>query len=153
MAEVNNPGMSQAQTDQMITQAVSALTIPPPAQAAPPSVNDAGAQGNIARYAMENHTHASKVRKWSQSISAATFTWTYPTPFGVGVVPIISAIAQVAPGNTDLFNVQVLGAPTNTSCQFQINRVSAGLLALLLGALSVNPTPATITLHMVALEP
>lgn len=132
----------------------STLTVgPDPATSAPPSVNDAGAQGNILRYAMENHTHASKVRKWAQAIAVANYTWTYPTPFGAGVVPIVSAIAQVAPGNTDLYNVQLIGAPTNVSCQFQINRISAGLLALLLGALSINPTPGSITLHMVALEP
>lgn len=56
-------------------------------------------------------------------------------------------------GTTDLFNVQVMGTPTNTQCVFQINRVSAGLLALLLGALSLNPTPVISTLHLIALEP
>ncbi len=85
--------------------------------------------------------------------AASTYTWTYPTPFPAGVTPMCNAIAQVASGNTDLFNVQIVGTPTNTQCVFQINRVSAGLLALLLGALSLNPTPAAITLHMWAVEP
>ncbi|MDH7638955.1 hypothetical protein [Sphingomonas oryzagri] len=128
---------------------------PQPAQAAPPGVTDTSAQGSITRYAMENHTHASKARKQIvvMGSAATTYTWTYPTAFGAGVTPVVSGIVQVPAGNQDLFNVQVLGTPTNTQCQFQINRVSAGLLSLLLGALSINPTPIAATLHMIALEP
>ncbi len=129
--------------------------VPAPATSMPPGVNDSGAIGTVTRYALENHTHASKARKQIITMPSAssTYTWTYPTPFGAGVSPIVSAIVQVSAGNQDLFNVQVLGAPTNTQCTFQINRVSAGLLALLLGALSLNPTPVASTLHMIALEP
>lgn len=128
--------------------------IPSPASAAPPAVATASQTGAMPRYALEDHTHASKTRRMVQAIPAAsTYTWTYPTPFPAGVAPMCNAIAQVASGNTDLFNVQIVGTPTNTQCVFQINRVSAGLLALLLGALSLNPTPAAITLHMWAVEP
>jgi len=104
---------------------------------------------------MENHTHASKARKQiiTMGSAATTYTWTYPTAFSAGVVPVVSGIVQVPSGNQDLFNVQIVGTPTNTQCTFQINRVSAGLLALLLGALSLNPTPIAATLHMIALEP
>lgn len=128
---------------------------PQPAQAAPPGVSDSGSAGNVLRYAMENHTHASKARKQivTMGSAASTYTWAYPTAFGAGVVPIVSAIVQVSVGNQDLFNVQIVGTPTNTQCTFQINRVSAGLLSLLLGALSINPTPVAATLHMIALEP
>lgn len=130
----------------------------PPAQPAtsmPPGVSDSGSIGTIQRYALENHTHASKARKQIVTMpsAASTYTWTYPTAFGSGVTPIVSAIVQVSAGNQDLFNVQVSGTPTNTQCTFQINRVSAGLLSLLLGALSINPTPVAATLHMIALEP
>lgn len=132
-----------------------AAAVPQPASATPPSVadNNTGATGNAVPYARADHTHASKARKAKATVNTATYTWTYPAAFDVGVTPIVNAIAQVASGNTDLFNVQVIGAPTNTSCQFQINRVSSGLLSLLLGALSINSTPAAITLHMFALEP
>lgn len=130
----------------------------PPAQPAtsmPPGVSDSGSVGTIQRYALENHTHASKARKQITTMgsAASTYTWVYPTPFASGVIPVVSAIVQVSVGNQDLFNVQVQGAPTNTQCTFQINRVSAGLLALLLGALSINNTPVASTLHMIALEP
>lgn len=140
------PGLSAAE--------VQAL-VPQPATATPPGVSDSGATGDVLRYAMENHTHASKARKARPTMgsAASTYTWTYPTPFASGVVPVCNGIAQVPVGNTDLFNVQVLGAPTNTQCVFQITRVSSGLLGVLLGALSINPTPVALTLHLIALEP
>lgn len=132
-----------------------ASAIPVPASSMPPGVADAGATGSAAPYARADHTHASKARKQivTMGSAATTYTWVYPTAFGAGVIPVVNAIVQVAAGNQDLFNVQIVGAPTNTQCTFQINRVSAGLLALLLGALSINPTPVAATLHMLALEP
>jgi hypothetical protein len=138
-----------------------AASIPQPATAMPPGVADNGATGTDTRYALANHTHASKVRKQIKTMpsASATYTWTFadkdgnPLPFGTGVVPIVSALVQVPSGNTDLFNVQILGVPTNTQATFQINRVSSGLLSLLSGALSVNPTPVAATLHLIALEP
>ena len=135
-------------------------SIPKPALSAPPGVSDKGSAGappvgEAPRYAMENHTHASKARKQIVTMQAAasTFKWVFPLPFDEGVVPVCNAIVQVAANNADLFNVQILGKPTATDVTFQINRVSAGLLSLLAGALSVNPQPVAATLHMIALEP
>ena len=134
---------------------IPASLIPTPATTMPPGVSDSGAVGSASPYARADHTHASKARKQIVTMPSAgmTFAWTYPTAFASGVVPIVSAIVQVPNGNTDLYNVQVMGAPTNIGCVFQINRVSTGLLALLTGALSINPTPIAATLHMLALEP
>lgn len=155
MGEVGGTGVTTAQVQAIANAAAASITVPQPASAAPPSVQDTSAQGNIARYAMENHTHASKTRRQRLTMpsAASTYTWTYPTPFDAGISPAVCAIVQVPSGTTDLFNVQVVGTPTNTQCTFQINRVSAGLLSLLLGALSINPTPIAATLHMFALEP
>lgn len=150
MAEISSPGVTQSQFDAL------AATVPTASSSTPPAVSDSGAVGSdTMMYAKADHTHASKARKQirTQASAATTYTWTYPTSFAAGVVPIVSAIVQVANGTTDLFNVQIMGAPTNTQCTFQINRVSAGLLALLLGALSLNSTPVISTLHMIALEP
>lgn len=129
--------------------------IPQPATSMPPGVRDAGDIGTATLYARADHTHASKARKQiiTMGSAASTYAWTYPTPFGAGVVPIVIAIVQVPSGTTDLFNVQVQGSPTATGCVFQINRASSGLLSLLTGALSINPTPIAATLHMIALEP
>lgn len=139
-----------------INQKADASSVPTPSNVTPPGVTDSGAIGTqTTMFALANHTHASKARKQiiTMGSAASTYTWTYPTPFASGTVPIVSGIVQVPAGNADLFNVQVLGTPTNTQCTFQINRVSAGLLGLLLGALSINPTPIAATLHMIALEP
>lgn len=138
-----------------LAQKADVSAIPVPGTGSPTAIVDAsaGAAGSPGEYAPFLHTHPSKVRKGKASVSTANYTWVYPTAFATGVTPIVSAIAQVAAGNTDLFNVQIIGAPTNTQCVVQINRVSAGLLGVLLGALSINPTPASIVLHMLALEP
>lgn len=131
------------------------LNIPQPATTMPVGVRDSGEVGLGDKYAREDHTHASKARKQIKIMptAATTYTWVYPTVFAAGVVPVLSGIVQVPTGTTDLFNVQVVGTPTNTQCVFQINRVSAGLLSLLTGALSINPTPIAATLHLIALEP
>lgn len=140
----------------MSDSVVSGLSgVPQPAIGAPPAVEDAGSKGSLPRYALEDHTHASKARKQitTMGTAATTYTWTFPAAFGQGVVPVCNAIVQVPNGNTDLYNVQIMGAPTNTQVTFQINRVSNGLLALLTGALAINPNPIAATLHMTALEP
>lgn len=161
MPEITStPGVTSEQADAKIASAVAPLAtkseVPAAATQPPPGVADSGATGDQPMvYALANHTHASKARKQirTQASAATTYTWVYPTPFPAGVTPIVSAIVQVTAGTQDLFNVQIQGTPTNTQCVFQINRVSAGLLSLLLGALSLNPTPVASTLHMIALEP
>jgi hypothetical protein len=130
--------------------------VPQPATSAPPGVADSGSQGSVTRYAMENHTHASKARKASAAVASnvGTYTWTYPTPFGAGVVPICNAIAQTASGVTDLVNIQIDGAPTNTQCTFRITRYSQSFLSILgLNVLTFNSASLAISLHMLALEP
>ena len=146
MAEINNPGFTLSQVQSLIPQ---------PSTSAPPGVADNGIRGTDTRYALADHTHSSKARKEIKTMPSAssTYTWVYPVPFASGVVPVVSGIVQVPNGTTDLFNVQIVGTPSNTQCVLQINRVSAGLLSLLLGALSLNPTPIAATLHLIALEP
>lgn len=163
MADISGSGLSMADVSALMDQRLAAAlapyaqasSVPLPSTMMPPGVADLGMIGSNNRYALADHTHASKARKQiiTMPSAATTYAWSYPTAFGAGVVPIVSAIVQVTTGNTDLFNVQVMGAPTNTGCVFQINRVSAGLLSLLAGALSINPTPIAATLHMIALEP
>lgn len=129
---------------------------PMPATTMPPGVSDTGAVGTIQRYALENHTHASKARKAIQAVASnvLTYTWVYPVPFAAGVVPICNGIAQTASGVTDLVNVQIEGTPTNTQCVFRIARYSRSFLSLLgLDVLSFNTGSIPVSLHMTALEP
>lgn len=129
-----------------------AATVPTASSSAPPSVADTGAKGSeTTKFALADHTHASKVRKVRVVCTTATLTWTFDPPFASGVVPICLGMAEKA--GADLFNVQLDGPPTNTGATFRVNRVSSGLLSLLLGALSINATPASIILHLVAVEP
>lgn len=135
---------------------VQAADLPQPATSMPPGVSDSGAIGTSMKYALENHTHASKARKSLVSIGSnvGTYTWTYPTAFGSGVAPICSAIAQTASGITDLVNIQIDGTPTNTQCVFRITRYSQSFLSLLgINILGFNSASIPITLHMLALEP
>ena len=122
----------------------------------PPGVSDTGSVGSVERYALENHTHASKARKGLAAIASnvGTYTWVYPTPFAGGVAPICNGIAQTASGITDLINVQIDGTPTNTQCVFRITRYSQSFLSLLgINILGLNTGSISITLHMTALEP
>jgi hypothetical protein len=129
--------------------------VPQPATATPPSVADASNKGSGTRYALEDHTHASKARKARvHSAADGTITWTYSTPFDVGVVPRVVAVAEVASGTTDVVNVQVIGTPTNTACQLLVNRTNRSVVALLsLTILSGPAQPGATWVHAVALEP
>jgi hypothetical protein len=131
-------------------------TIPQPATVMPPGVSDNGAVGNSAKYALENHTHASKARKDIKPISATgLYTWTFPTAFGTGVVPVCNAMAICPTGTTDLINVQQEGDATNTQVVFRVTRYQQSAVSLLgLTILSINSAlPANIKLSLLALEP
>lgn len=176
MAEVNSPGLSvvqvkalidqalaaaatgvtQAQVNSTVSSAIGALAIPQPASAAPPAVADASAKGTQdTLYALANHTHASKVRKVrAQTAADGTLTWTFNPAFASGVVPIVIASAQAAPGVTDVINVQTIGDPTNTSCQLLVNRTQRSAVALLgLTILSVPSNPGATLINAIAFEP
>jgi len=129
--------------------------IPQPATTMPPGVSDSGALGNSQKYALENHTHASKARKERiQSAADGTITWVYSTPFAAGVVPRISAVAEVASGVTDVVNVQVVDTPTNTQCKLLVNRTNRSVVSLIgLTVLSVPSQPGVTWVHAIALEP
>ena len=129
--------------------------VPDPATAAPPGVQDAGAVGSNMKYALADHTHASKVRKVRVQCAAdGTLTWTYSTPFTNGVTPIVLAVAEVATGVTDVVNVQVVDTPTATSCKLLVNRTQRSVVSLIgLTVLSVPSQPGVTWVHAVALEP
>jgi len=129
--------------------------VPDPATSAPPGVQDSGAVGSNMKYALADHTHASKVRKIRVQCAAdGTLTWTYSTPFTNGVTPIVLAVAEVANGVTDVVNVQVVDTPTATSCKLLVNRTQRSVVSLIgLTVLSVPSQPGVTWVHAVALEP
>lgn len=146
---------SFSQPPQDLSAYAKTTDLPQPAAAMPPAVADASALGTVQKFALENHTHASKARKVRvQSAADGTITWTYATAFGAGVVPIVVAVAEVANGVTDVVNVQVVDTPTNTSCKLLVNRTNRSVVALIgLTVLSVPSQPGATWVHAVALEP
>lgn len=53
-----------------------------------------------------------------QTDSSGSYTWTYPTAYGSGVIPVVSVVAEG--GSTVPLNVQLASAPTNTSATFKV---------------------------------
>jgi hypothetical protein len=159
MAEMGGGGMDPAGVQALITAALTPVqaSIPTMATAAPPGVTDSSTAGVTSnQFAGPTHTHASKARKEIKAISATgLYTWTFPTAFGSGVVPICNAIAICPSGTTDLINVQQEGDATNTQVTFRVTRYQQSVVALIsLTVLSVNASlPANIKLSMLALEP
>lgn len=123
--------------------------------ATPAGIADAGAVGTVpSKFSIEGHVHPSKLRKERVACSAATLTWIYPTPFDAGVVPIVNGIAETTVGVTDLYNIQIDGTPTNTSCKFRITRYQQSVVALIgLTILSFNSSPGSIYIHAEAFQP
>lgn len=146
MAEVVGAGVTLAQVQSLIPQ---------PSGSMPPSVADSGATGNNAQYARADHTHASKARKERlQTAADGSLTWVYSTPFANGVVPRVCAVAETASGVTDVYNVQIVGTPTNTQAQILVNRLQKSVASLLgLTVLSVPTAPGATWVHLLALEP
>lgn len=138
-----------------ISLAEATALMPKPATSTPPAVADAGVLGtDTTKYAIANHTHAAKARKDRlQTAADGTLTWTYSTPFTGGVIPRIVAIAETT-GGTDVYNVQLVGTPSNTSCQIIVNRVQRSVVSLIgLTVLSVPASPGVTWVHLLALEP
>lgn len=136
------------------TSKADVSAIPLPATGMPPAVSDTGAMGDIQRFALQNHTHASKARKARlQTAADGTITWTYPTPFAQGVIPIVNGFAE-APDTTDVINVQAIGTPTNTQVRVRVTRTQRSTVTLLgLTILSVPTSPGVIWVHLTAFEP
>ncbi len=136
---------------------MSDFSYPPmqPADVTPPALSDMGSVGSNLRYAREDHTHASKVRRAVVAVgsSVGTYVWNFANPFAPGTTPVCQAIAQTARGVTDLINVQIDGAPTNSSMTVRITRYSQTFLSLLgINILGFNSGSIPITLHMTAAE-
>lgn len=83
-----------------------------------------------------------------------TVTWTYPTAYGAGVVPVIEAVAVGTSGSTNVVNVQMDGAPTNTAAKFRVTLTQVTSVSLLgLNILSVPASPGAVPIHVTAKAP
>lgn len=146
---------AQAKADAAATAAqlsAVAATVPTAATSAPPSVADASVQGNIARYAMENHTHASKARKGRVLVPiSGIFDVTFASPMGSS--PLCAVTAEATSGDTNVVNAQVDGVTSTAGLRIRITRTQQSVVVLLgLTILSV-PTQVATYAHYICIEP
>lgn len=75
--------------------------------------------------------------------TAGLYTWTYPIPFGTGIVPQCWAQAQgPSPAGGVLVNIQNEGIATNTSRAFRVTKTNASVVALI--GLTILSIPASV---------
>ncbi len=90
------------------------------------------------------------------SYTGSDLTWTYPTAFGSGTTPIIEALASNGTASsTALYNVQIVGTPTNTSCVFRVNTTPTNSISLvgLLTLTLFQQAPSGVKIHATARSP
>lgn len=138
MAEVSNPGITAAE--------VQAL-IPQPANAAPPPVQIDSVKGDVPRYALENHTHESRIqtRRLQLTFDAnGEAVYTFPKPYPQGTVPIVQVTAENARGAAFRYDATILqGSASNTQVSVVLTKTPRSLTVSLLGAvLTLFSNPA-----------
>jgi hypothetical protein len=125
-----------------------------------------GAQGVQGQQGLKGDTgpqgakgvDAEMPRRAVLAYAGADLTWTYPEAFAAGVVPVVEAVA-VGPSSgstaSALYNVQVVGDPTNTSCKLRVNTIAAASVNLLgLGTLNLfSQAPTGVKVHVTARAP
>lgn len=80
-------------------------------------------------------------------------TWTYPSAFGAGIVPIVQC-APVKPSGSASYNAQIIGDPTNTSAVIEVLTVPntlTGLIGIITGV--TNPAANGTKIHVTAIAP
>jgi len=138
MGEVSNPGMTLAQV---------AAIMPQPATTAPPAVQVDSAKGDVPRYALENHTHESRLqaRRLQLAFDAnGEAIYVFPKEYPVGVVPIVQVTVENTRAATYRYDATILeGSVTNKQATIVLTRTPRTLTVSLLGAvLNVFTNPA-----------
>jgi len=85
-----------------------------------------------------------------QTDASGNYTWTYPTAYGSGVVPIIGCQIETATTTVPV-NVQIIGTPTNTSCVIKV--LSAPTVNVLGVLVLGTPAGTQAYLHLTATTP
>lgn len=112
--------------------------IPKPATNAPPAVQADSVTGDIPRYALENHTHESRLqaRRLNLSFNASgEAVYTFPKPYDAAIIPIVEVTAENNPANAYRVDATIKeGSVTNTGCTIILTRIPKTLTVSLLGA-------------------
>lgn len=142
MGEVGgSAGITQAQLDAM------ASAIPQPASAAPPPVQVDSSKGSAPRYALEDHTHQSRLQARRIQVTPdanGRYVYGFPLPYDSGVVPILSVTAETPTGVTYRNDASILqGSTTNTQTTIIITRLAQSQTVSVLGAVLTLFQPVT----------
>lgn len=139
MAEVSGSGG-------MTLDQVAAL-MPKPATSAPPAVALNSASGSAVRYALEDHTHQSRLQATRALFTPdanGRFVWSFPLPYDAGVVPIVEVTAETPAGVAYRNDASILqGSTTNTQTTIVVTRLNQNVVVGLLNAVLPVFAPAT----------
>jgi len=150
MGEVSNPGMTAAQV---------AAIMPQPASAAPPPVQVDSAKGDVSRYALENHTHESRLQARRMQLvfdANGEAIYTFPKAYATGVVPIVQVTAENTRGASYRYDATIKQDSTSASQTTVIlSKTPRTLTASVLGAvLNVFTNPAdTVWINIMSRAP
>lgn len=115
-----------------------ALPSPKPATGAPPAVQVDSSKGTLPRYALEDHTHQSRLQARRIQVTPdanGRVVYTFPLPYDAGVVPIVSVTAETPTGVTYRNDASILQASTtNTQTTIIITRLNQNVVVGLLNA-------------------
>lgn len=121
--------------------------IPQPATAAPPAVQVDSAKGDAPRYALENHTHESRLQARRIQVTPdanGRFVYTFPKPYDAGVMPIVEVTAETPTGVTYRNDASILqSSVTNTQVTIIITRLPQSQTVSVLGAVLTLFQPVT----------
>jgi hypothetical protein len=88
-------------------------------------------------------------RTRSVTNSSGVYTWTFPTPYGAGVTPVVTVTVE-SPSGSVVFNEKITSI-SNTSVTVAVSR-STPVTVLGLSVLGIESAAAT-TIHLTAVEP
>jgi len=138
MGEVSSPG---------VTVPEMMALMPQPATSAPPAVQIDSSKGDAPRYALENHTHQSRLQATRALFTPdanGRFVWSYPLPYDAGVTPVVEVTAETPAGVTYRNDASILqGSSTNTQATIIVTRLPQSLAMGALGGLISLFQPVT----------
>ncbi len=159
MAEVFGGGLTQAQSAARVSAAAGAISMPQPATSAPPPVQANSQKGAAPRYALEDHTHESRLqaRRMQLTFDAnGEAVYTFPMAYASGIVPIVTVTAENVRGAAYRYDATILQASTtNTSATVVLTKTPRTLTVSILGAvLNVFTNPAdTVWINIMSRAP
>lgn len=142
MAEISSPGMAQNAVQAMIE-----ASVPKPATAAPPAVQVDSAKGAAPRYALEDHTHESRLQARRIQVTPnaqGQYVYTFPKAYDASVIPIVQVTAETPSGVTYRNDASILaGSTSNTQTTIIVTKLNASITMGLLNAVMNLFAPQT----------